>query len=155
MVETYRRLHPGASPARRLIATLTDSNFRIRSLVLAARRVAQAGAPTWMYSFAHPSAAFDGRLGSPHAFDVPFTFNTIGTLPAVDRTSEAETLGLVMSTTWARFARTGVPEGALLPDWPAYALPGRPTLVLGAAPHVVRDPGAETRALWEEIAAAA
>jgi len=32
VIETYRRLFPGASPSDRLISTLTDSNFRIRSL---------------------------------------------------------------------------------------------------------------------------
>ena len=35
VIETYRRLYPGANPAERLISTLTDSNFRIRSLIVA------------------------------------------------------------------------------------------------------------------------
>ena len=52
VVETYRRLYPGATPADRLIATTTDCNFRIRSLVLAQRRAAKATAPVWMYAFA-------------------------------------------------------------------------------------------------------
>ena len=46
VIETYRRLYPGANPAERLIATLTDSNFRIRSLIVAehkARQAARAG----------------------------------------------------------------------------------------------------------------
>ena len=50
VIATYRRLHPGASPARRLAATLTDCNFRIRSLLMAERRVRQGRAPVWMYS---------------------------------------------------------------------------------------------------------
>ncbi len=154
VVETYRRLHPGLSPARRLIATLTDSNFRIRSLTAAARRLALRGSWTWMYSFAHPSLAFDGRLGCPHAFDVPFTFNTIDTLSEIDRTNEARTLGDVMSTTWATFARTGVPENPFVSDWPAYSLHRRATFVLDDSPRVVLDPAAETRAMWEEIASA-
>src|SRR5262245_26116509 len=41
VVELYRSLYPDASPADRLISTLTDSNFRIRSLLLAERKVAQ------------------------------------------------------------------------------------------------------------------
>ena len=43
VIETYRRLHPGMNPAERLIATLTDSNFRIRSLIVAERKAVQAG----------------------------------------------------------------------------------------------------------------
>ena len=49
VVETYRRLYPGATAADRLIATTTDCNFRIRSLTLAQRRAAKATAPVWMY----------------------------------------------------------------------------------------------------------
>ena len=154
VVEAYRRQHPGASPARRLVATLTDSNFRIRSLTLAERRARRGGAPVWMYSFAHTSAAFDGRLGSPHAFDVPFTFDTTTTLPPVDQTAAAATLGATMSGLWAAFARTGTPDHAPVPHWPAYDAARRATLVLDAAPRIEDDPGAETRLLWREIAGA-
>ena len=42
VIALYRQLYPDASPAQRLIATLTDGNFRIRSLRLAERKV-QAG----------------------------------------------------------------------------------------------------------------
>ena len=42
VIETYRRLYPDTNPAERLIATLTDSNFRIRSLIVAERKARQA-----------------------------------------------------------------------------------------------------------------
>ncbi len=154
VVDAYRRLLPETSPAERLVAALTDGNFRIRSLAMAERRARQGGAPVWMYSFAFESAAFGGRLKCPHAFDVPFTFDTIDTLPDIDRTPKAATLGAAMSGIWAAFARDGVPNSASLPHWPAYNLARRPTLVLDAGCHVVDDPGAETRELWAQIAGA-
>ena len=150
----YERLLPDADPAERLIAALTDSNFRIRSLVMAERRARQGGAPTWMYSFAFESRAFDGRLKSPHAFDVPFTFDTIDTLPTIDRTEDAAALGAAMSSTWAAFARTGLPEHPDIPYWPPYTLERRSTLVFDASCHLAHDPGAETRALWQRVAGA-
>jgi para-nitrobenzyl esterase len=153
VVAAYERLLPRSSPAERLIAALTDSNFRIRSLVMADRRARQ-GAPTWMYSFAFETRAFEGRLKSPHAFDVPFAFDTIDTLSPIDRTPEARALGAAMSGTWAAFARTGVPEHPGVPFWPPYTLERRSTLVFNAASHLAHDPGAETRALWQRIAGA-
>ena len=41
MAATYRRLYPDATPAERLNSTLTDSNFRIRSLAFAERKAAK------------------------------------------------------------------------------------------------------------------
>ncbi len=112
VVATYRRLMPDASPADRLIATLTDSNFRVRSLLMAERRAQQSGAPVWMYSFAWRTPLFDGRLGAPHAIDVPFTFDTLEFTNATDRSAGAHTLAARMSGTWATFAHTGVPGHA-------------------------------------------
>ena len=51
VLDLYGRLYGHLNPAERLIAITTDSNFRIRSLVLAQRRAAKARGPVWMYSF--------------------------------------------------------------------------------------------------------
>ena len=152
VVETYQRLMPGANPAQRLIATLTDGQFRIRSLVMAERKAAQAAAPVWMYSFAWQTPLFDGRLGAPHAIDVPFTFDTLEFTNATDRSAAAHALAAAMSGAWAGFAHTGVPGHASLPAWPTYTTNDRATMVLAADCHVARDPGRETRELWAEIA---
>ena len=154
VVDIYRRLYPGVSPAERLIATLTDANFRIRSLVLAERRVRQGGGPLWMYSFAYESPRFDGRVKSGHALDVPFTFDTIDLTNATDCSSAAHGLANAMSGAWAAFAHTGVPHHGGIPSWPTYNLDNRATLILGTTCRIVSDPGAETRTLWTEIVGA-
>ena len=153
VVETYRRLHPDASPARRLVATLTDCNFRVRSLLLAERRVRQGGAPVRMYSFAWRTPLFDGRLGAPHALDVPFTFDTLEFTNATDRSPGAHALAATMATAWAAFARDGVPRAEGLPDWPVYGLAERATMVLDAPCRVECDPGQEGRRLWSGLVA--
>ncbi|HEY1930405.1 MAG TPA: carboxylesterase/lipase family protein [Acetobacteraceae bacterium] len=149
----YRRLMPDASPAQVLIATLTDAQFRVRSLMLAERKAAQASAPVWMYSFAWRTPLFDGRLGAPHAIDVPFTFDTLEFTNATDRSAAAHALAVTMSGAWAAFARTGVPGHASLPAWPAYNATERATMVLDADCHVARDPGRDARELWMDVAA--
>jgi para-nitrobenzyl esterase len=151
VVDLYRRLYPGASPAERLIATTTDSNFRIRSLALAQRKAALHAAPVWMYAFEWETPVFGGRLKAPHAMDVPFTFDTLDLTNATDGSAEAQKLAEVMSGTWAAFARSGRPSHAALPDWPAYDATDRATLILDATCRIAHDPGRETRVLWQEI----
>ncbi len=153
VIETYRRLYPGMNPAERLIATLTNSNFRIRSLIVAERKAAQVGAPVYMYSFQWETPVLGGRMKAPHALDVPFTFDTIDLTNATDRSAAAHKLAATMSGTWAAFAHTGKPEHPAIPPWPAYDLSARATLILDAECRVENDPGRETRSLWQGIIA--
>jgi len=149
--EVYRRLYPNASPAERLIAATTDCNFRIRSLVLARRRVAKATAPVWMYAFNWETPLHDGKMKAPHAMDVPFTFDTIDLTNATDNSDTARKLAETMSHVWTTFARNGAPDCPLIPHWPPYQIPERATFVFDATCHIENDPGAETRALWERL----
>jgi para-nitrobenzyl esterase len=151
VIETYRSLYPGMNPAERLIATLTDSNFRIRSLIVAERKAVQAGAPVYMYSFEWETHVLGGRMKAPHALDVPFTFDTIDLTNATDRGGVAHRLAATVSGTWAAFAHTGKPEHPTLPRWPAYELTRRATLILNAECRIEDDPRGETRRLWQEI----
>jgi len=151
VIDTYRRLYPNANPAERLIATLTDANFRIRSLIVAGHKARQAGAPVYMYSFEWETPVQGGRLKAPHALDVPFTFDTIDLTNATDRSAAAHKLAATMSATWAAFARAGVPDNAAIPRWPAYDLTNRPTLVLDADCRIENDLRGETRQLWQTI----
>jgi para-nitrobenzyl esterase len=154
VVETYRRLYPGANPAERLISTLTDSNFRIRSLVLAERKAAKGKAPVWLYSFDWETPVFAGRLKAFHALDVPFVFDTIDLVGSTDRGPVAHDLARRMSATWATFARTGRPDNPAIPPWPAYTHAERATLILDRECRVANDRGRETRLLWKEITGA-
>jgi para-nitrobenzyl esterase len=151
VVATYRRLYPESSPADRLIATTTDSNFRIRSLVLAQRRAASATAPVWMYSFNWETPLHGGKMKAPHAMDVPFTFDTIDLTNATDGSQTAKHLAETMSGVWSAFARNGVPDHPAIPRWPVYLAPERATLILDATCRIENDPRGETRALWQDI----
>ena len=151
VVDTYRRQYPGASPADRLIATTTDSNFRIRSLTLAQRRAAKAAAPVWMYAFDWETPVLGGKMKAPHAMDVPFTFDTIDLTSATDNSETAKRLAAAMSGTWAAFARHGVPDNPSIPHWPPYTAADRATLIFDATCRIENDPRGDTRALWQDI----
>jgi para-nitrobenzyl esterase len=151
VIELYGQLYPGASSAERLIATTTDSNFRIRSLVLAQRRAALQRGPVWMYSFEWETPVLGGRLMAPHAMDVPFTFNTLDLTNATGGHPDAAVLAETMSSVWAAFARHGRPDHASIPDWPVYEAGRRATLVLDSVCRIENDPRGEARRLWQEI----
>jgi len=153
VIETYRRLYPAANPAERLIATLTDSNFRIRSLTVAEHKAKQAKAPVYMYSFEWETPVQGGRLKAPHALDVPFTFDTIDLTNATDRSAAAHRLSATMAETWAAFAHSGIPAHRTIPTWPAYDLNLRATMMLDAVWQIENDPRGETRQLWQTITA--
>jgi para-nitrobenzyl esterase len=151
VIDLYRRLYPGASPADRLISTLTDSNFRIRTVTLADRKAAKSRAPVWLYSFDWETPVFGGRLKAFHALDVPFVFDTIDVVGSTDRGAAAHDLARRISATWATFARTGKPDNAAIPHWPVYTEAERATLILNRECRIANDYGGETRLLWKEL----
>jgi para-nitrobenzyl esterase len=151
VLAAYRQLFPGKSPAELLIAITTESNFRIRSLILAERKAAQRKAPVWLYAFEWETPVFDGKLGAYHALDVPFTFDTLDEVGATDRGPAARTLAARMSGTWAAFARNGTPENPAIPAWPPYDAERRATMLLDKDWRVENDHGREARLLWKEI----
>jgi para-nitrobenzyl esterase len=151
VVATYKRLYPNANPAERLISTLTDSNFRLRSWILAERKAAQSGAPVWLYSFDWETPVFGGKLKAYHALDVPFVFDTIDVVGATDRGAVAHDVARRMSATWVAFARLGNPNNPSIPHWPSYTAADRATLILDRKCRIANDYGAEARNLWKEI----
>jgi para-nitrobenzyl esterase len=106
----------------------------------------------WLYSFDWETPVFDGKLKGYHALDVPFVFNTIDNVNATDRGPVARELSRRMCATWATFARTGTPDNAAIPRWPAYTLAERSTLIFDRECSVVKDYGREARLLWKDIA---
>ena len=97
----------------------TDAVFRIPAIRLAETQLAHG--PVWMYLFTWETPVFGGILKACHALEIPFVFDTLG--HAVMFTGDApERQGIAdaMHAAWIAFARTGDPNVAALPEWPAY-----------------------------------
>jgi para-nitrobenzyl esterase len=148
----YQSRLRGASPADRLIAALTHSNFSVRTWLYADRRASRAkgnnAAPVYHYSLDWPSPFAGGRLGAHHAMDLPFVFDTTDVPLTTKGADGARELAATMSATWAAFARTGSPENPAIPDWPAYTTENRATMVFDTPCRLVNDP----RELWTKVA---
>jgi len=147
----YRSTRPDGATADLWNAVLTDQVFRGPAARLADAQAA-TGASTFLYLFAWASSAFDGVLGSCHALEIPFVFNTLGARGADlftgPRTEAMDALALRLHDAWAAFARTGDPSHPGLPPWPRYDPEGRSTMVLDDTSTVESDPGGAELALW-------
>lgn len=150
----YRQMHPDMNPAELLIEITTNSNFWIRSLLLAERKVARGKAPVYMYSFNWRTPVLDGKLMAPHAIDVPFVFDTLDVVGITGHVPTAAAIAATESTTWANFARTGSPNSKAIPHWPAYTAAGRATMMIDTEWSVQKDPQHGARLLWTKIALA-
>lgn len=104
-----------------------DFIFRPGAIEQAKLKVAQYGAPVYMYLFTWESPILDGSLRSTHCMEIPFVFNNIDNSKSMTGNSEnAYTLADKVSSAWINFARTGNPNAPNLPQWEAYT-PGEGT----------------------------
>ena len=98
-----------------------DGIFRPSTIALADVKVAQQGAPVYMYLFAWESPALDGILRSTHCMEIPFVFNNADLHASMTGGGkEAVELADKMSQAWINFAQIGNPNAKGLPQWPEY-----------------------------------
>ncbi len=67
--------------------------------------------------------------GATHTAELSYMFNNL--LPGTPWTDVDRKLADMMSTYWVNFAATGNPNGAGLPEWPAYSEKSGAAIVLG------------------------
>jgi para-nitrobenzyl esterase len=118
---------------------------------MAVRRERLAAAPTYLYRF---DWDLGNELKTPHALEIPFVFDNVKRgigLFDVPQTPEAFALAKKISVVWLAFARTGVPDTAQTPRWPAYGARSRPTMLFDNEIRVVEDPSSETRRIMEQV----
>ncbi len=141
-IELYReRLGADASPGEVFIAANTDRTFRWPATELAE---AHSG-PTHRYLFAWKSRV--PGLGSTHALEIPFVFNTIdrpGTDLFLGPGPAPVELATRLHGAWAGFINDQDP------GWPLYVTPQRTTMRFDTDSAVEDDPLAAERRLWAE-----
>lgn len=154
LIDVYRAALPEADAPTRYLDLWTDGSFRVPATSWAAAHAA-AGAPAYLYEFAHASPL--PGVGSPHTLEIPFVFGTFAqpfTAPrAGDGPAEA-VLSAAMRDIWAAFARTGDPGTRATGPWPRYAPPGRAVGILGGpgGTLVIEEaPRESRRAAWEPL----
>jgi para-nitrobenzyl esterase len=149
VIEAYQRVSPKAKPFEIWGVVQGTQAYRINAVTQAERKAAQNGAPVFMYWFGWKTPVLDGRPLAYHCQDLAFWFDNIDlAAQATGGTDEARKLASTMSRALVAFARTGSPNGAGVPNWPAFTADTRATMVFeNERVSVVNDPDGPGRAL--------
>jgi len=149
VIDTYQKMHPGQPPSELYFLLASDQSIRVNEIRLAERKFVQGKAPVYMYLFAWQTPALGGKMRAPHTVEIPFVFDNTDIPKMMTTGSQAEKeLAAKMSEAWIQFARSGNPNHKGLPNWPAYTIKDRATMVFDTTCKVVNDPGSEERKLW-------
>jgi len=150
VVAGFRKLMPGASPSDLFFAITTDRRVRQQAWVQAEHKAAQG--PVWLYELDWATPVDGGKWGSPHSLDLAFVFDNVAKSEAmVGAGAEPQALADQMSAAWIAFARTGNPNTAAIPAWPAFTVAERATMVFGGKSRVVNDFRGDERALLASL----
>jgi para-nitrobenzyl esterase len=144
LLAALRELHPDYSPTYLLNLAMTATVMLARSITLAERKAAQNAAPVYMYQLIWNTPVMNGLLKTPHTLDIPFMFdNADKARMLAGPGSEPEALARQMSSAWLAFARNGSP------NWPAYTLERRATMLFDVQSRVVEDPNGQVRKILQ------
>jgi para-nitrobenzyl esterase len=109
-----------------------DSAFAWPTWAWARLQAAQGKGAAYVYYFDHRTA--QSPNGASHADEMPYVFgNLVSGFAGGNTRAEDVAMSDVVSTYWTNFAKTGDPNGAGLPRWPAFTEKSQQVLFLDAA----------------------
>jgi len=152
LVELYKRTYPERRNQMLWLTADSDNTRRWSAQELSRLKHAQGGAPAYLYFFDWHSPVHNNRMGAYHTLDIPFVFYNLDIGASMTGSAQSRyALGHVMSAAWAAFARTGNPNHADMPNWPAFDPERYPTMMFGETVRVQNDPNRETRLAIEAL----
>jgi para-nitrobenzyl esterase len=146
LIALYRKTHPGITNTDVWLIMNADNTRRSNAQTLAELKAAQGKAANYQYYFNWRSPVHNGQMKSYHTLDIPFVFYNVDIAASMTGAGqERYALAHKISAAYAAFARTGNPNHPDLPNWPAFNLTQRPTMILNNECKVVNDPNREER----------
>ncbi len=154
LIERYKQARAGKlpiNPTDLYCAIGSDRLYRNGTLAAAEGQLPHArNVYVYMFNFESP----DPQLAACHTLELPFVFDQTrleGAERFCGRGPEVDALAARMRDAWLAFAKTGNPAHSGLPQWPAYNLQTRPTLLFDRQCSVALDPLSEERKAWLDL----
>lgn len=122
--EAYEQAYPDKDPSK---ANKVDTLIRLPMLKIMSHKVKQGGAPVYAYVFTWDK----GSHGASHGAEIPFVFNH------PQESKAAERVAAQISQAWVNFAKNGIPSADGMPQWEAYNLEQKATMILDENPKLV------------------
>ena len=156
LVALYRKKHAGISNTDVWLIMNADNSRRANAQALGELKHAQGRSPAYLYFFNWRSPVHKGQMKAYHTLDIPFALYNVDLAASMTGAmQERYEVAHKISGAWASFARTGNPNHADLPNWPAFNPSSYPTMILGRECKVVNDPNREERLALKAIRDAA
>jgi len=150
IIKVFRDAHPGAKPLD-LLSLINAARPRQNAVTQAARKAALGAAPAYLYWFTWQTPILDGRPRAFHCAEIAFAFyNTDVAASMTGGGDDARVLAAKVSDAWINFARTGDPNHAGLPKWPAYKPEQGAVMVFDNRCAVRNDPDRAERQVLEQ-----
>jgi para-nitrobenzyl esterase len=87
-----------------------------------ARVLAAQGQPAYEFRFSYVAESMRKQWrGAPHATEIPFVFDTVAARYEKDLAPADRAVAEAANAYWVNFAKNGNPNGAGVPEWPAYS----------------------------------
>lgn len=156
LINTYKQAREGifpTEPKEIMNAIMTDYIFRIPTIKLLEGQ-SKNQSNTYNYLFTWPSPAYNGDLGSCHALEIPFVFNTLNNIAFKEFIGENKGLNAIshnIMDAWIAFAHSGNPNHDGIPNWPSYDIEKRSTMLMDHKFQVVEKYLDKERAAWDGI----
>ena len=113
-------------------------------------KAVQQGAAAYLYWFTWKTPVLDGRPRSIHCCELPFCFdNTDRSENLTGGGPGPRALAANVSEAWIHFARSGNPNHAGLPKWPAFSAESCPTMIFDTQCELRDNPDKKERQVLE------
>jgi para-nitrobenzyl esterase len=143
VLAAFRRRTPNAKPFD-VWSRVAASSVRQSALAQAAAKAAAGRAPAYVYWFTWQTPILDGRPRAFHCSEIAFVFdNTDRCENMTGGAADARALAAIMSEAWIHFARTGDPNHAGMPKWPAFSTSSSPTMIFDNRSRAENGPDAD------------
>ena len=128
LADQFLRLYPSSNLEESVLETTRDALYGWTAVRLVKKQTA-LGQTAFLYFWDHGYPAEDSAgLHAFHASELPFVFGTFDSTPPhwpkVPETAQEKGLSDAVIGYWTSFARTGRPQAAREPAWPAFGSTG-------------------------------